>query len=395
MQRTVSRLSNVLSDESTRLPRPGFSLFGRGRAQQVPAPRRFGQRSEAAAKTPEAPSAPFAWRRLLQPLYSPKPPLPHPEPVVARRPLPAFVLRNLRGVNCEFDRVRDDASRSHEGTVEPVAVSYFAPATTAKPKAIALFYHGFAAGPFEFHDWTERLNSQGVAVYAVRAPGHGEQRDGKRAPEELPRFGQTQRYADHARDAAREAEDYALRYGIPLYIGGFSMGGAMALDAVTAPRRKAAAKLLLIAPLLRPGHLATQHLFEAVRKVQDQSWVADFVDRVPAVGGAARNAHGPGYYPFPLHRAWAAVDYASQVHKRASKLQPGSLPPALLIGTLLDVTIDRQAGIDLVNAIGSEHRMHMFPPEAKVDHAMVGSYENPDPASLKIIEEQVLEHFQV
>ena len=387
MHQTVSRFFSPSPSSAVR-------AAPRSTAQQPTPVAKLGQQVPAHAAPVVQPS-PFDWRRLLQPLYSPKPPLPHPEPATGtpKRPLPAFLLRNLAGHACEFERVRAEVERANAGTLDPVAVSYFAPAHGA-PKAIALFYHGFAAGPFEFHDWTEKLNEMGIAVYAVRAPGHGEERQGRRAPEELPRFGQTHLYADHVQASSEEAESYALKHRIPLYVCGFSMGGAMALDAVTQPRRQSVARLVLIAPLLRPGHRATQHLFEAVRKVQHQSWVADFVDRVPAVGGAARNAQGPGYFPFPLHRAWAAVDYASQVHQRVGALPAKSLPPALLMGTTLDFTVDRQAGIDLLNAIGSQVQMHMFPPEAKVDHAMVGSYENPDVASLAVLEEMVLQHLQ-
>lgn len=125
----------------------------------------------------------------------------------------------------------------------PLAVSIWAP--EGEPAAVVLALHGFgdyaetafgAAGP----DWADR----GIAVYAPDQRGFGRNPSNRHwpGPDAL---------VDDA--AAAAAEVAALHPGLPFFVLGHSMGGAVALAAGGEGRLPEGTRLILLAPALWGG----------------------------------------------------------------------------------------------------------------------------------------------
>lgn len=106
-----------------------------------------------------------------------------------------------------------------------------------EPRAAVLMVHGFISSPQDFNELGERLRDQGVLVRKMTLPGHGTD------PRELKTV-----TADEL-SAAVMAEYQALRAeGMPVYLCGFSMGGALSIIAAA---QEPPDGLVLLAPYFR------------------------------------------------------------------------------------------------------------------------------------------------
>lgn len=119
----------------------------------------------------------------------------------------------------------------------------------APPRAAALLFHGLAGTPFEMAPVARALEAEGLAAHTPLLPGHGAGRDAYLA-------------ASFARwRAFTHAEYRRLSASGPLLLGGYSLGGILALDIAESAAREGLplplGLLLLATPLTfssrRPG----------------------------------------------------------------------------------------------------------------------------------------------
>ncbi len=144
-----------------------------------------------------------------------------------------------------------------DGVALPVAV--WLPET--EPQAVILALHGFNDYRMAFKDSGAYFARRGLAVYAIDQRGFGE------SPHRGLWAGVPHMVED-ARQAAAALS--ALWPGKPLYILGESMGGAVALAALTAPGSLTADGLILVAPavwgrdLMNPFQVAALSVFSHI-----------------------------------------------------------------------------------------------------------------------------------
>jgi len=93
-----------------------------------------------------------------------------------------------------------------------------------KTKGVILLLHGLSDSPYHMRDLAEVFKNQGFYVLALRLPGHGT------LPSGLLNVS-WQQWAEAAKWGADRLFEIAKQRGeVPLYMGGFSTGGALALN---------------------------------------------------------------------------------------------------------------------------------------------------------------------
>ena len=135
-------------------------------------------------------------------------------------------------------RLTDDRYVAADGTSLPLAV--WPAANSADPKAVILGLHGFGDYRDAFTEPAEIWSKAGFTTYAYDQRGFGKSPTRNRWPG-------TDTLVDDANAAAILVRQ--RHPGVPLYIAGESMGGAVAL--VAADRGIAADGLILLAPAVR------------------------------------------------------------------------------------------------------------------------------------------------
>lgn len=131
---------------------------------------------------------------------------------------------------------RLDDSRFVTADGETLGVSVW---PAAQPKAIVIAVHGFNDYRRFFAATAEYLQQQQVASYAYDQRGFGESRTpGRWAGDDT--------YADDLGQFTRLVQ--ARHPGVPVYLLGESMGGAVVVNAMTRPDKPAVAGLILAAP---------------------------------------------------------------------------------------------------------------------------------------------------
>lgn len=107
------------------------------------------------------------------------------------------------------------------------------------PRAVVLAVHGFNDYSNAFDTSGQYLAGRGIAVYAYDQRGFG-------ASPKAGLWAGTQPMVDDLTDAANEIR--RRHPGVPLYLLGDSMGGAVVMVAVARPKRPAFDGLILVAP---------------------------------------------------------------------------------------------------------------------------------------------------
>ena len=199
------------------------------------------------------------------------------------------------------------------------------------PPAGVLLIHGMSDSPYVLRALAERLHAEGVTVVGLRVPGHGT------APSGLIRV----RYEDMA--AATELAVRRVREEAgekPLYIVGFSNGGALAvhyaLSALEDPALPAVERLFLISPEIGVTPMAALAVWQ------------ERIGRLLGLGKLNWNTILPEYDPYKYGSF--AVNAGNQAHRltgaNRSRLErldaAGKLdrfPPVLAFQSAVDATI--------------------------------------------------------
>lgn len=288
--------------------------------------------------------------------------------------------------------IQADADHVHQGRLQSECASFFVAATPVPARGVVLMLHGFTAGPYQYRDMAQRLAGAGLHSYAARLPGHGAcLHDGTPSHLELPRSGELSRYAEAAQVAFKQARALAEAEALPLSVIGFSMGGALALDlALQSPEK--IARLVLLAPLLRPYGRKVQHAF-ALLSLLRCFGIGALLDRVPfswgkRVPAAPGDWVRPGHWDFRLGHIFTALSYAYGVQSRPTALQ---VPTQLFISSA-DNKCDPDVAERLLRRSMAAHHVYRFPASRGVPHGMMSRQENPYADTIEQIE-TVVEQF--
>ena len=225
---------------------------------------------------------------------------------------------------------------------------------TQNPVAGVLLLHGMSDSPYSLHTLGKSLHESGAWVAGLRLPGHGT------IPSGLTDF----RWEDMA--AAVKLAMAHLRKQVgekPLYIVGYSNGGALAvhyaLQTLQGADQPPAAKIVLISPAIGVSPAAAFAVWQAslghLLGLEKLEWT-DIL---------------PEYDPFKYNSF--AVNAGDQVHRLTSRIRDdidvlgargelAELPPILAFQSVADATVSVSAVVETLFAKlpQGEHELVMF-----------------------------------
>jgi len=225
-----------------------------------------------------------------------------------------------------------------------------------KPKIGVLLLHGMSDSPYSLRSIGQLLHGHGAYVIGMRVPGHGQ------APSGLVDT-EWEDMAAAVRLAVRELQDKSA--GVPLYIIGYSNGGALAvqytLDSLADESLKIVDGLILMSPEIGVTKLA------ALAKWQER------LGHLLGLEKLAWNSLLPEYDPwkygsFALNAGKQAYEITQEIQRQISvHTKTGKLdrfPPILAFQSVVDSTVTAPA---LVNNLF--RRLPAVPPkQGKPNH---------------------------
>lgn len=205
-----------------------------------------------------------------------------------------------------------------------------------QPVAAALLLHGASDSPYSMRALAGQLHARGFDVLALRLPGHGT------APAGLVHT----RWQDWAAATRIGARHLAARLapGQPLYIVGFSTGGALAVEYALARLRgedlPAVEGLVLVSPAIGVSPIAALAVWQARLAL------------LPGLEQLAWSSVLPEFEPYKYGSF--AVNAGDQVYRLTVKLQAdldalagpqgvSGLPPILAFQSVADATVSTPA----------------------------------------------------
>ena len=203
--------------------------------------------------------------------------------------------------------------------------------TVPKPVAGVLLLHGLSDSPYSLRKMGQKLSASGAYVLGLRIPGHGT------APSGLVKI----KWEDMAGAVRLAMGHLKKQFGdIPLYIVGYSNGGALAvqyilstLENVSLPR---ASGVVLISPEIGVAKIAALAVWQ------------DRIGRLLSLPKLAWNSVLPEYDPFKYNSF--AVNAGHQAFRLTNEIQNqitrytksdvlSQLPPIMAFQSVVDATV--------------------------------------------------------
>lgn len=242
-----------------------------------------------------------------------------------------------------------------------------------QPRAGVLMLHGMSDSPYSMRKLAERLNGAGASVIMLRLPGHGT------VPAGLTRV----RWEDMAAAVRLAMAELRRQAGDgPLFIVGYSMGGALAveyalgvLDGSGAPPVRG---VVLVSPAIGVARVAALAVWQSR------------IGRLLGLDKLEWNSLGPEYDPFKYGSF--AVNAGHQVHRLTREIggrlealhregRLGDMPPVLAFQSVVDATVSTPALIDglMARLPRGRHELVVFDVNrlAEIEHVLTS-----DPAPL-------------
>ncbi len=207
------------------------------------------------------------------------------------------------------------------------------------PRGAAVLIHGASDSPYSMRTLATRLHEEGLQIIAVRLPGHGT------LPGELLKA-RTADWRAVTRSAVAKARD-VVGPDKPVYIGGYSMGGALAvdyaLDAIVDPELVLPSGLLLVSPAIAIHPLVALATIDLV------------VSRIPGFQKFAWTDINPEYDPykynsFPKQAGRQTYLLTTFNQKRVDQLSQtdawNNFPPVITFMSAVDATVRLSAVVD-------------------------------------------------
>ncbi|MGS2720791.1 alpha/beta hydrolase [Paraglaciecola aestuariivivens] len=171
----------------------------------------------------------------------------------------------------------------------------------AKEKVVVLF-HGLSDSPFFFRSIATSLHQQGMTVVVALLPGHGK----KAADADMQDPNLAVRWQAHV----SEVVEMAKGLGSKLYLGGFSTGGALAVN-YTINNPEHVKGLLLFS-----GALALDSGVEKMAKIWGVQWLTKWLD-----GDYQTQGRNP--YKYPKVSRFAALELIEVIFSIRQSLDQG------------------------------------------------------------------------
>lgn len=274
-----------------------------------------------------------------------------------------------------YDRVDTaalpDVHRFHRGSpVDPTAYTEnwnrSREFSVANPRAAVLLLHGLSDSPYSLRQLAQTLHASQSHVVLLRLPGHGT------APAALTRVS-VEDFKAAVRLAARHLRQQ-VGPDVPLFVVGYSNGGALAVEYALAQLAgeplPELAGLVLISPAMGVSRLAVL-----------ASWQRR-LSYLPGLGKLAWQAVQPEFDPykynsFPLNAAEQVYDLTQDIAVRLEQLQNqgrlGDFPPTLVFSSAVDATVSVSALIDglMMKLASHRHRLVLYDVHQRANSAFL------------------------
>jgi len=229
--------------------------------------------------------------------------------------------------------------------------------TPPQPRGAALLIHGLTDSPYSMKALADSLHARGFEVTVLRLPGHGT----------LPSMMVEMSFRDWEAAVRIAVRDVAARTpaGRPLYIGGYSTGGTLALlhalESLTDPALRRPDRVLLVSPAIELTpvaalagiiDVASVVPLPVLEKVRWQEVVAEYdpykFNSFPV--NASRQ----------VNRATRALQRALDRAAREGRLE--RLPPVMAWQSVVDSTVGSAGTVDTLfgRLAGRQHRLVLF-----------------------------------
>ena len=207
------------------------------------------------------------------------------------------------------------------------------------PRGAALLLHGVSDSPYSMRALAQSLYQSGVAVVALRLPGHGT------APSALLAY----RLEDMRAAVRMAAKDLVARVGPdkPFWLVGYSNGAALsveyALDGLEGAHQPAPSGLVLLSPAIGIAPAARivrlRHLFGWVPGLNKLGWTEISAEYDPFK-----------YSSFTFNAIEQTSELTNSIQSRTARLSRsgrlGQFPPTLAFLSAVDATVSADAVLD-------------------------------------------------
>lgn len=184
-----------------------------------------------------------------------------------------------------------------------------------------LLSHGFTGTPQSLRPWAEHLAAAGLAVSVPRLPGHGTRWQDLNATRWTDWFGALERAFDDLRARCDT-----------VYVGGLSMGGALALR-LAETRPADVAGLVLVNPAIGSERKDVKHLLPVIHRF------------VPSLAGIGSDIAKPGVTELAYDRTpLRALHSQTQLWKLVVTDLATVTAPVLLFRSRVDHVVDTLSG---------------------------------------------------
>lgn len=186
-------------------------------------------------------------------------------------------------------------------------------------KQVVVLFHGLSDSPFYFKGVAEYLHSLGLNVIVPLLPGHG--------LKDADTIMQDKTLADQWQAHVAEVMAIAPQFGEQVFIGGFSTGGALAVD-YTLDNPDSISGLLLFG-----AALALSDNAESLSRIWGIQWLAGILD-------GKYQTEGPNPYKYPTVANFAGLELMQLIREIRAKLEEPEMLnlPLFAVHSKADIT---------------------------------------------------------
>jgi alpha-beta hydrolase superfamily lysophospholipase len=208
------------------------------------------------------------------------------------------------------------------------------------PKAGVLLLHGMSDSPYSLRNIGLRLQTAGAQVVGLRLPGHGTAPSGLRSVKWQDMAGATRIGMKHLEEQVGNR---------PLYIIGYSNGGALAIEYALAtledPDLPPLSGIVLISPSIGVSSMAAFAIWQGrlgfLLNLPKLEWSSILLEYDPFKYGS-----------FAINAGDLVHQLTGEINSRLAQLADGGLletmPPILAFQSVVDATVSVQAVIDVL-----------------------------------------------